>query len=429
MNFVFEDVSKCRNFINNWEMNGVGSFRFTVSPLFNRMFILPHIIKEFKTNVEIFDITQRPEKYIIPVGVHNDPHTWAGGEFSSNKSIISLFEFLNETYVNDLINGQAYLLIDSSLEGYHQDWVFDFFHNECEKRNIPADRIIFVTGNSIIEERYEMWLKENPKELKINPLPYSHFENDVFLTSKEMLEDNDLPTFEEQITYKQNNLEKIKLYNNLNKKPRQHRLWFYGKLLSNDLLEKGLVSMNQIDVSLNFYCGQTMEQEYVEDLAKTLPSLIYETSNEILDPSFYINRVNHKVCSDSWFSVISEARFEDEEGTVFLSEKVFKPIASHHPFIIVGNKHSLKEMKKLGYKTFSKWIDESYDELENLERMDAIIKVLKDIDKIDNKLEWFKSMEEVLKYNYQILKRNVTKTYPYAFNELTEIYGEKKKLI
>jgi hypothetical protein len=95
----------------------------------------------------------------------------------------------------------------------------------------------------------------------------------------------------------------------------------------------------------------------------------------------------------------------------------------------MGNKHSLKEMKKLGYKTFSDWIDESYDELDNLERMDAIIKVLNDIDKIENKLEWFKSMEEVLKYNYEILKRNVTKTYPYAFNKLTEIYGEKKKLI
>ena len=104
-----------------------------------------------------------------------------------------------------------------------------------------------------------------------------------------------------------------------------------------------------------------MEHDYVENFAKTLPSLIYGISNEIESPGFYINRVNHKVCDDSWISVISEARFEDEEGTVFLSEKVFKPIATHHPFIVMGNKHSLKEMKKLGYKTFSKWIDESYD--------------------------------------------------------------------
>jgi hypothetical protein len=95
----------------------------------------------------------------------------------------------------------------------------------------------------------------------------------------------------------------------------------------------------------------------------------------------------------------------------------------------MGNKHSLRELKKLGYKTFSNWIDESYDELDNLERMDAIIKVLKDIDKIENKIEWFKSMEDVLKFNYRILKRNVTKLYPYAFNKIIPIFGDTIRLI
>ena len=98
MNFVFEDVSTCRNFINNWEMNGVGSYRFTISPLFNRMFILGHIIEGYNANIKIFDINDRPKSYIIPVGVHNDPHTWAGGEFTTNESVRSLFEFINETY-------------------------------------------------------------------------------------------------------------------------------------------------------------------------------------------------------------------------------------------------------------------------------------------------------------------------------------------
>lgn len=95
----------------------------------------------------------------------------------------------------------------------------------------------------------------------------------------------------------------------------------------------------------------------------------------------------------------------------------------------MGNKHSLKELKKLGYKTFSNWIDESYDELDNLQRMDAIIKVLNDIDKIENKFEWFKSMEEVLKHNYEILRRNVTKKYPYAYNKIIEICSNTKKII
>lgn len=429
MNFVFEDVSTHRNFIENWETNVVGSNRFTVCPLFNRMNILRFLVKDFNSDIQIFDSINRPKNYIISVGVNNDPSCWAGGKYSSNETVTSLFEFLNQDYLSDLIYESAYLLIDSSFEGYHEDWVFNFFHKECESRNIPINKIIYITGNSIVEERYENWLRENPQETRMNPLPYSHFENDVYLTSKEMLDKNELPTFEEQTIYKETNLSQIKLFNNLNKKPREHRIWFYSRLFNNDLLKKGLVSMNQIHVSQRKYCGEFMLEDYVESFTKTLPSLIYGVSNEMEDTGFYINRINHKVCDDSWVSIISEARFEDEEGTVFLSEKVFKPIASHHPFIVMGNKHSLKELKKLGYKTFSNWIDESYDELDNLDRMDAIIKVLKDIDKIENKLDWFRSMEEVLKFNYQILKRNVTKMPPYAFDKINTICDSKKQLI
>lgn len=433
MNFVFEDLSTHRNFVENRETNGMGSNRFTIAPLYNRMVCLRGFNRglnsKYKDHFWDFDIENRPKKYIIPIGVNNDPRMWAGGKFSSNEDVPSLFEFINEDYLNDLIHGDAYLLIDSSWEGYHQDWVFNFFHKECETRNIPINKIIYVTGNSIVEQRYQNWLKENPQEIQMNPLPYSHFENDVFFNSLKMLRNDDLPTFEQQIFYKETNLENIKLYNNLNKKSREHRIWFYSRLFDNNLLEKGLVSMNEIPVSERRYCGQFMEHEYAESFIKTLPSLIYGISNEIEDTGFYINRINHRVCDDSWISVISEARFEDEEGTVFLSEKVFKPIATHHPFIIVGNKHSLREMKKLGYKTFSEWIDESYDELDDLDRMDAIIKVLKDIDKIKNKLEWFKSMEKVLKHNYNILNRNVTKKYPYAFGKLLEICEFNKPLI
>ena len=48
------------------------------------------------------------------------------------------------------------------------------------------------------------------------------------------------------------------------------------------------------------------------------------------------------------------------------------------------------------------------------------------IDKIENKFEWFKSMEEVLKFNYEILKRNVTKKYPYAYDKIIEICKNTK---
>lgn len=426
MNFVFEDINTPRNFVKNWVLNKSGSSRFTLSPIYNRMSFLRSFNHSYEFTTFDFSIDEKPKHYVIPLGVNNDPICWAGGKYSADPTIPSLFEFINETYLKDLRNEHAYLLVDSSFEGYHNDWVFDFFHNECNDYGISPNQIFFVTGNSIVEERYKLWLETNPQPIKIHALPYSHFEADVFCQSLEMRRNgNPLHTFEEHYKYKIYNNETIKLYNNLNKKPREHRIWFYSHLYYNNLLDKGLVSMNQIDdLGGRYFCGTTMPEEYVQEFSKTLPSILYGESNEIHDPNYYVVRIHERPALDSWVSVISEARYEDKEGTVFLSEKVFKPITCYHPFIIMGNKHSLREMKELGYETFSKWFDESYDELPDLERMGAIIRTLYSIDKVKNKLSMYKDMEQTLKHNYEVLRYNAGNSLPYAFRMMLKEFNK-----
>jgi hypothetical protein len=330
---------------------------------------------------------------------------------------------LNETYLKDLRDGNAFLLIDSSFEGYHCDWIFDFFHNECIDYKISPNQIFFVTGNSIVEERYNLWLQNNPQEIKMHPLPYSHFENDVFGEIRHLgWENKPLKTFEEHLEYKVSNLENIKLFNNLNKKTREHRIWFFVKLYQNSLLEKGLISMNKFPPYHRNFCGIEIDQNLFSEVQSILPCDLYGKSNEIFDPGYYITRIYERPHLDSWLSVISEAQFEDSQGTVFLSEKMFKPIACHHPFIVLGNRNSLHEMKKLGYQTFSKWIDESYDTLSDGKRMDAIIESIKQFDKEKNKISIYKDMKEVLIHNYNVLEHNVSKKSPYAFDVVQKIY-------
>jgi hypothetical protein len=79
-------------------------------------------------------------------------------------------------------------------------------------------------------------------------------------------------------------------------------------------------------------------------------------------------------------------------------------------------------MKKLGYQTFSKWIDESYDTLPDGKRMDAIIESIKQFDKEKNKISIYKDMKEVLIHNYNVLEHNVSKKSPYAFDVVQKIY-------
>ena len=62
---------------------------------------------------------------------------------------------------------------------------------------------------------------------------------------------------------------------------------------------------------------------------------------------------------DCFLNIVTETLFNSE--SIFISEKTYKPIYLCQPFIIFGNPHTLKKLKQLGYKTFDKWIDESYD--------------------------------------------------------------------
>ena len=83
-----------------------------------------------------------------------------------------------------------------------------------------------------------------------------------------MSEENDLPTYEEQVTHKENNIANLKLYNNLNKKPREHRILFYSKLFSNISLELSLPRQERIIPEI--LLKQLREQ--MERLAETTPS-------------------------------------------------------------------------------------------------------------------------------------------------------------
>jgi hypothetical protein len=81
------------------------------------------------------------------------------------------------------------------------------------------------------------------------------------------------------------------------------------------------------------------------------------------------------------------------------------------PFLLVAPPYGLEYLKKLGFKTFDKWWDESYDQEENHQtRMLMLFDV---IDYIDSKsLEElsaiYEDMQETLLHNLEILK-----TVPY----------------
>jgi len=88
----------------------------------------------------------------------------------------------------------------------------------------------------------------------------------------------------------------------------------------------------------------------------------------------------------------------------FITEKTYRTILMKQPFILFSNPYALKYLKNDGYKTFSPFIDESYDTIENLaDRQNAII----------NEVCRIHSMKE-LEFNYLLTKCREIAEYNYT---------------
>jgi hypothetical protein len=123
---------------------------------------------------------------------------------------------------------------------------------------------------------------------------------------------------------------------------------------------------------------------------------------------------------------LSESLVDDD--TLFFSEKIWKPIMVGHPFILYGNKDSLKYLKSMGYKTFDRWIDESYDD--EPDRNVRSIMVVNELKKFENKtLEELtqirNEMKEVCMFNQNHYNVLFKQKYNEGINlDLSKIFDE-----
>lgn len=104
-------------------------------------------------------------------------------------------------------------------------------------------------------------------------------------------------------------------------------------------------------------------------------------------------------------AIVTETIYESDLG--YISEKTTCAISARLPFIIVGGPNSLDYFKKLGFKTFDRWWDESYDQ--ELNHSTRLLKIFNLIDKIGNTpidelKQIYTEMIDILEHNINVLK-------------------------
>jgi len=105
---------------------------------------------------------------------------------------------------------------------------------------------------------------------------------------------------------------------------------------------------------------------------------------------------------DTYFSLVTETVVE--QPWPFRTEKIAKPLAIGHPFIVAANPGYYRDLHRLGFRTFGHLIDESFDSIQHhQDRMDRIVAVVRDLCQQD--LDSFqKECYNVCKYNQQHLQ-------------------------
>lgn len=152
----------------------------------------------------------------------------------------------------------------------------------------------------------------------------------------------------------------------LNKMARSHRRLLFQKLYEENLLNNSIISYRQ--PPYNIILDKVYELPGIEEYP------IYGKDSIIFEKPYNVSAIN----------LVSETNDNDTE--IFMTEKIWKPILAGQPFLVHGNKNYLKKLKDLGFETYGKWLDESYDDVsERDKKIDKIKDVCAEVVKMDYK--------------------------------------------
>jgi hypothetical protein len=124
-----------------------------------------------------------------------------------------------------------------------------------------------------------------------------------------------------------------------------------------------------------------------------------------------------KEYNNIFVDVICETRVAG--NVFFVTEKTWRCILARRPFIIMGSRNFLSNLKKLGFKTFDQFWREDYDEYGMQHRVKAIEEVLDIIATWPTEILHAKlmDMQDVLDHNYNTFTALTYSKIKDIFNE------------
>lgn len=409
-------------------------------------FLKDNHINNLHYNSHSNTVQNSQENYFYTIHPFGNVNISTGADISYHENLHCL-DFISKKAIDYSKAKNFYFIFDYSSEGDIQSNLFRTIHEACSRNNINPSKVIVITSSMNTNDIYKEYLKEEPQD----NLLYTCFYPWSLLakakdTNKILFEDNIIEFNGNSNVNTLMSLDEFDTLTNRNKKSLclnrrlgPHRILIISYLLEQGIFDDTLTSfdinmVHREDAGMDLVQGSGHNDEpYMKDQdfknlimsgfrkmsKREKNTLDYDDINSVWGFGFE----SSDLYKQTYFSITTETLFY-ELGD-YISEKTWKPMAHLHPFVFVGRPHILKYLKKLGFKTFGDYWDESYDDIED--NSDRIIKVLEVIESLIKKSneEWDelnKSLKPILEHNRKVLlsyqEGKVGNTYIKNLNKL-----------
>jgi hypothetical protein len=198
------------------------------------------------------------------------------------------------------------------------------------------------------------------------------------------------------------------------------KLWrkvFMSDLWSHDLHHRGYFSYNQYLLGSEddyFSCALSNDyltacQSRVDKFISAGPFLVDDldsTAHNTYDQNMT------GLYAESYFNIVLETMIDvDNSNGQFITEKTFKPIFNNQFFVAVSSVDHQRHLHELGYKTFGRCIDESYDSIaNNQDRFEAVLDVTKSLigSGLDNLHQLYADLAPEIQHNSHVFQTGMS---------------------
>lgn len=345
-------------------------------------------------------------KYIYPIKVspHFDRFIGYGLEIGNKLNGEYFWKHMSAEALEDVRSCRAIIFLDYGQENFVDRHLYERLHEVLRLGGIPPSQTILAFNSFNAQEIYESWFTPQERRLEVRNWPlvmgitsaYAKFNSNFSINQRDFLSSR-------KIIRPNHFVFKIR-------RTRAHRLILLYKMATDNLLEKGDWSClpptqrDRENIS-------SLTSEYNLDINIDIVNQLYEKFPHSLQSEIGTgNRMD--VCAwgdvevqhhkDSYFYICTETYTTGDYKS--LTEKVFKPILNFQPFLFVAYPGALALLRKLGFKTFSPFINEDYDE--EPDKVKRIHMIYEEITRLCSMSKeeihaWYWSMTDILAHNHR----------------------------